>query len=116
MTLNVRASYRFFSSERRGRPARCVLLFSPDDVAIQEYFLSGTYPTKRQVRQVYETIEHFSAATGKLAGSDVVSLDGARRLAGLGYRFFTYGGDLAYLTAGVAAAGSELRRALKSKA
>jgi hypothetical protein len=44
-----------------------VLLFSPDDVAIQEYFLSGTYPTKRQVRQVYETIEHFNNATGKLA-------------------------------------------------
>ena len=52
---------------RDGKPARCVLLFSPDDVAIQEYFLSGTYPTKRQVRQVYETIEHFSAANGKLA-------------------------------------------------
>src|SRR5262245_33126383 len=52
---------------RDGKPARCVLLFSPDDVAIQEYFLSGTYPTKRQVRQVYETIEHFSEATGKLA-------------------------------------------------
>ena len=34
---------------RDGKPARCVLLFSPDDVAIQEYFLSGTYPTKRQV-------------------------------------------------------------------
>jgi ATP-dependent DNA helicase RecQ len=52
---------------RDGKPARCVLLFSPDDVAIQEYFLSGTYPTKRQVRQVYETLEHFSAASGKLA-------------------------------------------------
>jgi ATP-dependent DNA helicase RecQ len=52
---------------RDGKPARCVLLFSPDDVAIQEYFLSGTYPTKRQVRQVYEALEHFSAASGKLA-------------------------------------------------
>jgi len=52
---------------RDGKPARCVLLFSPDDVAIQEYFLSGTYPTKRQVRQVFEAIEHFSKAEGKLA-------------------------------------------------
>jgi ATP-dependent DNA helicase RecQ len=52
---------------RDGKAARCVLLFSPDDVAIQEYFLSGTYPTKRQVRQVYEALEAFSAATGKLA-------------------------------------------------
>ncbi len=45
---------------RDGKPARCVLLFSPDDVAIQEYFLSGTYPTKRQVRQVFETVEAFT--------------------------------------------------------
>jgi hypothetical protein len=38
---------------RDGKPARCVLFFSPDDVAIQEYFLKGTYPTRRQVRAVY---------------------------------------------------------------
>jgi ATP-dependent DNA helicase RecQ len=42
---------------RDGKPARCVLLFSPDDVAIQEYFLAGTYPTRRQVRAVYRTLE-----------------------------------------------------------
>src|SRR6185503_20032410 len=30
---------------RDGKPSRCVLLFSPDDVAIQEFFLKGTYPT-----------------------------------------------------------------------
>jgi ATP-dependent DNA helicase RecQ len=45
---------------RDGKPARCVLLFSPDDVAIQEYFLSGTYPTKRQVRQVFAALEAFT--------------------------------------------------------
>jgi ATP-dependent DNA helicase RecQ len=49
---------------RDGKPARCVLLFSPDDVAIQEYFLSGTYPTKRQVRQVFDTLEVFTKAVG----------------------------------------------------
>jgi len=55
---------------RDGRAARCVLLFSPDDVAIQEYFLSGTYPTKRQVRQVYEALEAFterSRSGGRMA-------------------------------------------------
>ncbi|MEM9492316.1 MAG: helicase-related protein, partial [Myxococcota bacterium] len=41
---------------RDGKPARCVLLFSPDDVAIQEYFLTGTYPTRRQVRAVYKSL------------------------------------------------------------
>ncbi|HEY4179759.1 MAG TPA: ATP-dependent DNA helicase RecQ, partial [Kofleriaceae bacterium] len=52
---------------RDGKPARCVLLFSPDDVAIQEYFLSGTYPTKRQVWQVFKALEAFTALRGKEA-------------------------------------------------
>ncbi|HKE18869.1 MAG TPA: ATP-dependent DNA helicase RecQ [Kofleriaceae bacterium] len=42
---------------RDDKPARCVLLFSPDDVAIQEYFLKGTYPTRRQVRAVFKALE-----------------------------------------------------------
>jgi ATP-dependent DNA helicase RecQ len=44
---------------RDGKPSRCVMLFSPDDVAIQEYFLSGTYPTRRQVRSVWEALQAF---------------------------------------------------------
>ncbi len=46
---------------RDDKPARCVLLFSPDDVAIQEYFLTGTYPTRRQVRAVYNAMEAWGA-------------------------------------------------------
>jgi ATP-dependent DNA helicase RecQ len=45
---------------RDGKPARCVLLFSPDDVAIQEYFLTGTYPSRRQVRAVYKALSIWS--------------------------------------------------------
>lgn len=52
---------------RDGKPARCVLLFSPDDVAIQEYFLSGTYPTKRQVKMVFEALMTFGKASGRVA-------------------------------------------------
>ncbi len=57
---------------RDGKPARCVLLFSPDDVAIQEYFLQGTYPTKRQVWQVFEALKAFSrvAALGGKEAED----------------------------------------------
>src|SRR5439155_18653851 len=51
---------------RDGKPARCVLLFSPDDVAIQDYFLSGTYPTKRQVRQVFDALEVFTNSKSNL--------------------------------------------------
>ncbi|HZJ73038.1 MAG TPA: RecQ family ATP-dependent DNA helicase, partial [Planctomycetota bacterium] len=53
---------------RDGKPARCVLLFSPDDIAIQEYFLAGTYPTRRQVRAVFRAMEAFR---------DGSSIDGA---------------------------------------
>ncbi len=42
---------------RDRKPARCVLLFSPDDVAIQEFFLRGSYPTRRQVRAVFTTLK-----------------------------------------------------------
>jgi ATP-dependent DNA helicase RecQ len=45
---------------RDGKPARCVLLFSPDDVAIQEYFLKGTYPARRQVLAVVEALTAWS--------------------------------------------------------
>ncbi|MBI4509355.1 MAG: RecQ family ATP-dependent DNA helicase [Deltaproteobacteria bacterium] len=41
---------------RDGKPARCVLLFSPDDVAIQEHFLQGTYPTRKQVMAVVDAL------------------------------------------------------------
>jgi len=59
---------------RDGKPARCVLLFSPDDVAIQEYFLSGTYPTRRQVRSVYRTLEAFADATEQEAKPTIANI------------------------------------------
>jgi ATP-dependent DNA helicase RecQ len=45
---------------RDGKPSRCVLMFSPDDVAIQEYFLTGTYPSRRQVRAVFKALQIWS--------------------------------------------------------
>ncbi len=39
---------------RDGKPARCVLLFQPDDIAIQEHFLKEAHPTKTQARAVAE--------------------------------------------------------------
>ncbi|HEX9052857.1 MAG TPA: ATP-dependent DNA helicase RecQ, partial [Anaeromyxobacter sp.] len=41
---------------RDGKPSRCILLWSPDDVAIQEYFQEGNYPSGKQVRQVEEAL------------------------------------------------------------
>jgi ATP-dependent DNA helicase RecQ len=42
---------------RDGKPSRCILLWSPDDLAIQEYFQEGNYPSSRQVRQVAQALE-----------------------------------------------------------
>ena len=42
---------------RDGKPTRCVLFFSPDDIAIQEYFLKGTYPNRKQVYGVINTLK-----------------------------------------------------------
>jgi superfamily II DNA/RNA helicase len=46
---------------RDGKAAQCVLLWSPDDVAIQEYFQEGNYPSGKQVRQVAEALGAWTA-------------------------------------------------------
>ena len=45
---------------RDGKPARCVLLFQPDDIAIQEHFLKEAHPTKTQARSVVEGLYAWS--------------------------------------------------------
>ena len=45
---------------RDGKPARCVLLFQPDDIAIQEHFLKEAHPTKSQARMVAEGLYAWS--------------------------------------------------------
>jgi ATP-dependent DNA helicase RecQ len=45
---------------RDGKPARCVLLNQPDDLAIQEHFLKEAHPTKAQARMVAEGLYAWS--------------------------------------------------------
>lgn len=45
---------------RDGKPARCVLLFQPDDIAIQEHFLKEAHPTRAQARMVAEGLYAWS--------------------------------------------------------
>ncbi len=45
---------------RDGKPARCVLLFQPEDIAIQEHFLKEAHPTKHQARKVAEGLYAWS--------------------------------------------------------
>jgi ATP-dependent DNA helicase RecQ len=61
---------------RDGKPARCVLLFQPDDIAIQEHFLKEAHPTKTQARTVAEGLYAWSDE-----GKDVSVRDLAMSLA-----------------------------------
>ena len=45
---------------RDGKPSRCVLLFQPDDISIQEHFLKEAHPTKSQARMVAEGLYAWS--------------------------------------------------------
>ena len=45
---------------RDGKPARCVLLFQPDDIAIQEHFQKEAHPTKTQARMVADGLYAWS--------------------------------------------------------
>ena len=45
---------------RDGKPARCVLLFQPEDIEIQEHFLKEAHPTKAQARMVAEGLYAWS--------------------------------------------------------
>ena len=45
---------------RDGKPSRCVLLFQPEDIAIQEHFLKEAHPTKAQARMVAEGLYAWS--------------------------------------------------------
>jgi ATP-dependent DNA helicase RecQ len=41
---------------RDGNPSRCVLLYAPADHSLREFFIDLSYPTRDQVRSVYETL------------------------------------------------------------
>ena len=41
---------------RDGLPARCTLLYSPDDRALQEYFIESSYPNRDEILQVFNCL------------------------------------------------------------
>jgi len=45
---------------RDGKPSRCVLLYQPEDLGIQEHFLKEAHPTKAQARMVAEGLYAWS--------------------------------------------------------
>jgi ATP-dependent DNA helicase RecQ len=56
---------------RDGEPARCVLLYDPEDRRTQLFFLRGRYPKPEDFAAVYRALERLGAA-GEPAGLDAV--------------------------------------------
>jgi ATP-dependent DNA helicase RecQ len=56
---------------RDGKPARCVLLFQPDDIAIQEHFLKEAHPTKTQARMTAEGLYAWSDESKEVSVRDL---------------------------------------------
>ena len=48
---------------RDGKASRCILLYNPNDEAVQEFFVGGKYPTKTEMKQI---IFGLSAGEGTL--------------------------------------------------
>jgi len=56
---------------RDGAPARCVLLYQPEDRNTQLFFLSGKYPRPEQFAAVYRSLGKLDAAHRAVAAGDV---------------------------------------------
>jgi len=62
---------------RDGALSRCILLYRMSDTRVQNYFLTGKYPSIEDVQKVFETLRYFGAQ------SDGVSLADLRKISQL---------------------------------
>jgi ATP-dependent DNA helicase RecQ len=56
---------------RDGEPARCVMLFQPEDKNTQIFFLNGRYPKREHFEAVYHALERLKAGREPVAVSEV---------------------------------------------
>ncbi|HEY7213786.1 MAG TPA: ATP-dependent DNA helicase RecQ [Thermoanaerobaculia bacterium] len=56
---------------RDGEPARCVLLYLPEDRNTQVFFLNGRYPKRDHFLGVYKALERLGAGRQELAAGEV---------------------------------------------
>lgn len=69
---------------RDGLPARAVMLYSPKDTALHEYFIENDSPTARDLRSVHKFLATLPAGgIGDEAGARVFHLDELTRSTGL---------------------------------
>jgi ATP-dependent DNA helicase RecQ len=58
---------------RDGQPARCLLLYAPDDIAIQEHFIEDAHPTKAAARTVADALYAWSDTGREVVVKDLAT-------------------------------------------
>lgn len=93
-------------------PGIDLLYVGPADLALSIGVPVGS--TDEHINNAFERVAAAGLANGIAVGTDIGDLDHARWLHSIGYRYFTYGGDLTYLAAGSAESSARIRGVLGS--
>jgi ATP-dependent DNA helicase RecQ len=68
---------------RDGKPSRCVLLYNPNDEAVQEFFVGDKYPTKTQFKNVVFALSNGASSLKEIALAGETSQQKARVVLGV---------------------------------
>ena len=68
---------------RDGKPSRCILLYNPNDEAVQEFFVGDKYPTKQQFKNVAFALSNGASSLKEIALAGETSQQKARVVLGV---------------------------------
>jgi ATP-dependent DNA helicase RecQ len=68
---------------RDGKPSRCILLYNPNDEAVQEFFVGDKYPTKQQFKNVVFALSNGASGLKEIAIAGETSQQKARVVLGV---------------------------------
>ena len=68
---------------RDGKPSRCILLYNPNDEAVQEFFVGDKYPTKQQFKNVVFALSNGASSLKEIALAGETSQQKARVVLGV---------------------------------
>jgi ATP-dependent DNA helicase RecQ len=68
---------------RDGKPSRCILLYNPNDEAVQEFFVGDKYPSKQQFKQVAFALSNGASVLKEIALAGETSQQKARVVLGV---------------------------------
>ncbi|MBI5465244.1 hypothetical protein HY946_01390 [Candidatus Gottesmanbacteria bacterium] len=58
---------------RDGKPSFCLLLYSPRDKYLQEFFIKGDNPPPEMILELYEALKNYPISSGDISGTILVT-------------------------------------------